>query len=276
LTKKNNFFILILFAAFLSACIPSELKIQTAIAQTEAANPTATNTATPEPTATETPTTTPTLTQTCTPTLTNTRTPSPTPDERIIAEDPQLFLLDQEDLPIEGQYYAPNSTWISLETNAEVISEMTIEKGREYVINTGRVVGWFALRQRGTRTVRMPDEAGCDVTLHRSMKGAKYSLDEYGFFGDDWYEWEVEMDSLGDGHRIYIKKKVAPGGEKNTTYRIKFIYRNISVICGAYAYNEEDVYHEFVEDMARKTLEKLESAPLVSSEEAEAFFVQYQ
>ena len=65
--------------------------VQTAIAQTADANPTASNTpiptATLEPTLTATPTDTPEPTATATPT----ETPSPTPDLRVIDVDPRGF-----------------------------------------------------------------------------------------------------------------------------------------------------------------------------------------
>jgi hypothetical protein len=280
---NNKFILLATLATMLVACTPSEAKIMTAIAQTEAANPTATNTITPDPTATQTltPSATPTITLTNTATATNTPTSTATPDMRVIAEDPSEFLLDQQDLPLEGKYYTPNSTWTSLQTNEEIISNRGVKEGREYVINTGRVVGWFAYRQRGTRTVRMPDEAGCGVYLYKTMAGAELALEKYidNIYNSPFAGWvllERNIDGLGGAYKVYTKHKIAPGGEKNTDIEIHFIYRNVAVNCNGWAYNEDDVTLEFVENMARKTYEKLKAAPLVLPEQAEAIFIQYQ
>lgn len=96
----------------LVACGPSEGDIQTAIAQTEEAQPTATGTArpsaTPEPTITPEPTDTPTLTATPQPTNTPTETPEPTriPLSKIELES---ILIRPGDLPghlAPGQIHA--------------------------------------------------------------------------------------------------------------------------------------------------------------------------
>lgn len=77
--------LLVLAACFLAACTPSEGSVQTAIAQTAAAQPTATETQRPTSTTTSTPTSTPTITPTWTPSPTETpvptktRTPTSTP-----------------------------------------------------------------------------------------------------------------------------------------------------------------------------------------------------
>ena len=91
--KYFGFILIIVFGEILSACTTSESAIQTAIAQTEAAKPTETET--PKPTNTPTltftpePTITPTNTQTPSPTFTETPTDTPEPpsiEERIIGK----------------------------------------------------------------------------------------------------------------------------------------------------------------------------------------------
>jgi hypothetical protein len=89
--------LIIAILIFITACTPSEGQVQTAIAKTEAAKPTATAkiTETPRPTATETFTPTATVTQTPIPTATKTPTPtmSPTPT---ITSTPQSCLIAEK------------------------------------------------------------------------------------------------------------------------------------------------------------------------------------
>ena len=97
---KWSIFILSLFALFFVACGPKkEELIQTAIAETQLANPTSTMTPTLTPTHTTTQTSTPTLTLTPTLTPTDTHTPTPTPDLQVIILEPREFLLETRDLP---------------------------------------------------------------------------------------------------------------------------------------------------------------------------------
>lgn len=72
-----KYFIPLLFTFILAACAPSERAIQTALAETQAAMPTATLTPIP-PTDTPSPTNTPTTTQTSVPTETSTPLPTET------------------------------------------------------------------------------------------------------------------------------------------------------------------------------------------------------
>ena len=112
--------ILILFVLF-SACgtqaTADPAAVQRAIAQTVAANWTATFT--PGPTGTFTPTWTPTAPPTDTPTPfptdtpTLTASPSPTPDLRVIDADPYDFRLTESDLPQEGNYVIVAEFWWS-------------------------------------------------------------------------------------------------------------------------------------------------------------------
>jgi len=89
------------------SCSPSEDSINTAIAQTQAANPTETPapTDTLDPTQTYTSTSLPTDTPTPSDTPSPTLTPTPTPDLRIIAESSDKLLLQANDLSQDAKYY---------------------------------------------------------------------------------------------------------------------------------------------------------------------------
>lgn len=267
--KIRKWLALILIATLLPACSPSQSAVQTAIAQTQSAliPPTAASTSTPIPTPTYTPapTFTPTLTASPEPTIT------PTPDVQIIDTDPQKLLCTVQDLPEEGKYYIPNEYWMSINTNEEVISTRGVEKGRDYVISTGRVTGWWAARVRGTRAARMPEQLTCGVYLFKTAEGARLAMTKYNsveaYPEDGWKYLVVPMD-LGDTNIVYARYEIDSGGDKNTGYEIQFTYRNIMVSVFAYAKKEEDVPHAVLEAVARRILEKLVALPLVDPADA--------
>ena len=95
--------------------------------------PESTNTTTETPTLTPTNTPTQTSTSTETPTQTNTITPSLTPDLRVIELEPVYMQLQRDDLPKDGKYYLPNSTWTSPHLNSEVVSGWGVEEGKDYL-----------------------------------------------------------------------------------------------------------------------------------------------
>jgi hypothetical protein len=260
---------LILFVVLLiSACTPSDAIVQTAIAKTQLANPaaTATITSTPKPTLTSTATSTPTEIPTDTPTLT------PTPDLRIVDTDPQKLLCTPKDMPEEGMYYLPNSEWTSINTNEEIISIRTVEKGRAYVIDTGRVTGWWIARKRGTRAARLPDELECGVYMFKTAEGALIAMNKYNQveyhepnFGWRYLKTELEIDQP---YIVEIFQEVDSGGDKNTTLLLELTYRNLNINVHGYAKIEEDVPLEVLEELAIKMLNRIKEEPLVDPADA--------
>jgi|GEM_PF-1482654 len=267
---KNHLLLTVLFITILlTACSPADSAVQTAIAATQRVMLSATvaSTSTPIPTSTFTPAPTSTPTDTPTPTATVT----PTPDVRIIDTDPQKLLCTDQDLPEEGKYFIPNSDWMSINTNEEVISLRGVEKGRDYVISTGRVTGWWVARARGTRAARLPDELMCGVYLFKTAEGARLAMTKYNDVEVspelNWKYLHVPMD-LGDANLTYALYEIDSGGNKNTTYVIEFTYRNVMVTVEGYAQKEEDVPHAILEAVARRMFEKIQAVPLVDSADA--------
>lgn len=241
--------------------------VQTAIAQTAAANPTKTL---PPPTETPVPTDTPTptLTETATPlpTSTPTDTPSPTPDLQVIDADPYTFLLKKEDLPEDANYYLPNSSWISPHRNSEVVGGWGVEEGRLYLEATGRVDGWWASYLRGSSTVIAPEEIYDNVVMYRTSEGAKLTINEHSTCDDPDTEYlELERDLvIGDITRVCMYREMQSSGENREWYRIEFVYRNYFHGIVAWGW-EKDIRPEYVEEVARTLLAKLEAAPLSDS-----------
>lgn len=267
---KHALALICLLSVFLFACSPSgpsESDIQTAIHQTEMVRPTDTV----APTATITFTASPTLTQTPTSTATAspTFTPSPTPDLRVIKVEPQNLILVPEDLPKEARFYLPNSGWTSPHHNSEIISGWGRDRGLEYLDRTGRVDGWWVHYSRGTRTVVAPEEMFNNVIMYETAEGAQLTLTNYNMVlrglprdGDWEFVENIDLD-LGETNNVMQSKEMQSNGKNRIWYRIQFTYRNYLAVVQGYGWDDE-VRHEFVEDVARSVLEKLESAPLSS------------
>lgn len=245
--------VLLVICIFLPACSPSESDISTAIAMTQLAMPSDTPSPIPPPTSTSTPA----HTETPTP------TPTSTPDLRVINVDPRKLLLEKGDLPSEGKYYLPNSSWISPHRNSEIISGWGVEEGREYLEKTGRVDGWWAAYARGTRAVLAPEEIYDNVVLYRTHEGALLIISEFSQCRDPENGFTlIEEDlNIGDATNVCIDIEMQPSGKNRVWYRIEFLYRNIFHAVIGWGW-EEEVTLEFVEGIARVLLSKLEAAPL--------------
>jgi hypothetical protein len=264
---------LVLLALTISACAnesptidPSS--VQTAIAQTEAADPTSTSTKIP----TETPTKTSTPTETATPTPTNTptETTSPTPDLRVIDADPYTFLLKAEDLPEDAYYYLPNSEWISPHRNYEVISGWGVDEGRAYMAATGRVDGWWVYYLRDTNAVMAPEQIGDNPVLFRTIEGAQLLITQYGtcVYKDKNPNFNfvpVQTDlKIGDLTNVCISREMQSSGENHVHLIIEFSYRNVTHNISGWGW-EDEVQLDYLANVARTLLAKLEAMPLSDS-----------
>lgn len=262
--KNNSGISVMIFASiFLMVLVgctsqPSEGAIQTAIAETNAVLATST----PLP-----PTATPTLTLTPTPTITQTptQTPSPTPDIRIIDRDPIEFQLAKGDLPLEGKYFIPNGYWAGPNTNEEIIAGWTVLEGKAYIQDTGRISGYTTSYARGNLSAKMPEDVDCNVIKFQTTEGAQKAVLIYTRAGrnpdEEWKSPDIEL-NLGDTVSIEYLKEMTSGGVNRILYFTKFSYRNFVVDCYGWGW-ESDVPHQFMEDVARKMLNKLKMAELV-------------
>jgi hypothetical protein len=263
----SKYFFLSMFSTsfLLISCSPSENSISTAIAQTQAANPTntqiPTNTTKPTltPTATELPTETPTPTYTST----STPIPSPTPDLRVIKEPSDKFLLQASDLPPDARYFLPDSSWISPHHNSEIISGWGREAGLEYLERTGRIDGWWVYYARGTRTVRAPEEIFHNIIQYQISDGARLTVREFNNVerGDSEWAYLEENINLGDLTVSLIRKRMQPNGKYKVDIYIKTAYRNYVSNIAGFGW-EDEVTLEYMLNIARIILEKLESAQL--------------
>jgi hypothetical protein len=271
----EKFALIAILTFILSACESGTLTIdpstvQTAIAQTAAANPTATLLPPPTKTPMLTATSTPTETATQTPSSTPTETPSPTPDIRVIDADPYTFLLKAEDLPEDAYYYLPNSAWISPHRNYEVVSGWTVDKGRAYLAATGRVDGWWVEYERGTNTVIAPEQIYDNPVLFRTVAGAQLLLTQFGTCvnpdltpGHKYIPVQTEL-KIGDITNVCLYREMQSNGEYWVDLCIEFSYRNVAHGIDGLG-REKDVQLDYLAAVAHTLLAKLEAMPLSDS-----------
>lgn len=240
----------IVFLLILTACAPSEAQIQKAISQTQTAQPI------PPQAPTQTPTNT----------IIPADTPTPTPDLRVIDLDPETFLLDVDDLPVEGKYYLPRKSWYSPHRNSEIVSALGAEEGRKYLEETGRVDGWWVIYKRGTKTVNMPEEVNDNPVMSKTTHGAKVILEKYSTCAEAAMDKNdfIELSGnahIGDDSRWCVLKEMQPNGKNKVWLRLEFIYRNYYHGISGYGW-ESEVTPEFFEGVANALLDKLKAAPL--------------
>ena len=277
----NKILVILVFAGLFSACgaqaEPVDTgAVQTAIAQTLMADWTATFT--PKPTSTITPTWTPTATATETPTPTFTDTPtmtaspSPTPDLRVIEISLVDFMLAASDLP-EGAGYSImerqfNVIWggrvqdiiVFKDIDVRTVSSLGLESSAFLVDDF--IDGRWIRYERGISTPIYPQTVAGTVASFRSVEGARVMVNDYSLCTkrDSVYTL-VETDlQIGDVTQ-YCTNIEMESTEYRGTYALVFSYRNFYHAIEAYGW-EREVPLDFLADVARALLAKLEAAPL--------------
>lgn len=253
---KNSILVLIIFSVIIISCtsaIPSEEIIQTAIAETQSNLPTI------QPTKQIIPTQTPSPIPTS--------TPSPTSDLRIYFENPRKLLPSKNDLPEQGNYYLEYGLedWNS---NTEILNIRGVEKGREYIINTGRITSWWNYFIRGNDTVNLPKELGFGVAQFHTEDGAILAHEKYNeidSLNNKKYSYQVLPISLDySNHAKYFSRinnsnKVY---EENIEFVIRNYWINISACC-----RKENIQKEELIEFGRIIVNKIEQLELSNPED---------
>jgi len=197
------------------------------------------------------------------PTDTPTPEPSPTPDLRVIDIDPYQILLKKSDCNPDGRYFLPNEGWISPHRNSEVIAGWTVEKGLEYLAETGRIDGWYVYYARGNSNILLPKEVSDNVILFSTISGANLLVNKYEdrMVKEFFYDEIKDPPQIGDLTRAWIKKEINSGGTTEAWYAITFSYRNIIHSISVYGFDKE-VKLEDAEYLAKNLLTQLEQIPL--------------
>lgn len=252
----KKFLLIITIVLILAACAPSFQTTQTAIAQTQAANPTSTFTSVP-------PTETPTETPTEAPTI----TPLPVLDPLSLQVNLKEFLVQKSDLPLLANYtpYFDSPFTVSNES----FSQSMGINGNEYLSETGRIDGWEVLVHfEGDPYLAIaPLSIYSDVVLFQTIEGAqlaitKYSdryVTEYGFTED------INPPKIGDVTRVfYMRYQEKPDSSQySLKYIINYSYRNVSQTMQESGV-ERNVDPIFVMDIAQRLLARLQASPLLN------------
>jgi len=262
MSKQNKILwtvVIYIFGILMAGCQPSDIAIQTAMAETNQALPTTTNTILPMSTKTSTPE--PTFTSTAT--LTSTPTYTATPDMRIIEIPPDDLLLEKDDLPEDAKYYLPGPSWISPHRNSEIISGWGKEEGLAYLEETGRIDGWIVYFYRGTSTVKAPEVLNHNIIQYETSEGAQIAMNMDSPFLEVEYQIVNDNYNLGDKTIISKYREMQPSGEYQIIYLVETAYKNYqSRVFGFGWENEFDL--DYVIQIAEIALKKLEKAPLVN------------
>jgi hypothetical protein len=213
-------------------------------------------------------------TQTSTPEPTPTFTPKPTPDLRVIDTDPATLLCVKADLPKEGYYKIPGQGWMSINTNDEVIQARGTTKGRDYIISTGRVTGWWVVFYRTTKSAQLPEQLSCGVYMFKTAEGAQLALEKYNSVesaelkSNEKYEYVDKNLDIGDKGISYVYYRLKKGGNREKVFSIEFTYKNLMIQVDGYSAVETDVKPEDLEKIALILLERVQGATLVNTESA--------
>lgn len=263
----KKFLIIVFFITLsLSSCQNQNDIIATAIMETQTSI--AMNAS---PTPTIVPSKTPTPTREPLPTI----TPAPTKDIRTINDESKILLLSRDELnaladnlPVKPYYYIPDPSWSGPHTNSEVIGFNGQDKGNNFVLETGRIEGYYAMYYTDSNRTIAPKAISMYVETFDSIEGAK-KVEFYNFHSDDdYYEIDREFNLDGVSYlTLYAYKEMLSSGKYAAAYEIYFIYRNVGVTIEGYdeqieTFTEEHFNFDFVELVASASLEKIKLAEL--------------
>lgn len=243
--------IMLITSAFLiSACVPSAPSaevIQTAIAQTQAADPTVTSV----------PTLSPTPSPTLAPSATPTSSPTATPDQRVIDVNPKKLVLTKADFPSDGQYFLPSGGSYGPVTNSEIVASWTVERGQEYLAKSGRIYGWETDFVRGSNNSITPDWVWNEIVLYKTSKSPKSVIKEDANCASFVGLKEVNVDfSFGDASIVCAQDR---NGE--LYYLFEIAYRNLIIRIDATG-SEVEMGIPFFQGLTKRQLEKIDAQTL--------------
>jgi hypothetical protein len=256
-----------LLTLLLAACAPSEGAIQTAIGQTQAANPTATPPPTQAPTGTATATALPTATATTAAATTGKATPAgatatqqPKSDGRVIDVNPVELILTKQDMPADGLYFLPIGGAYGPITNAEVVAGMTPDRRKAYLSSSGRIYGYETELQRGSYKYAGPPDVRNQVVIYESGADASAAVaadaDCTRFEG---FDPSTKGFSIGDTSVVCVQD-----ANGMIAYWLAFAFRNqVVVIEGAGTKAETEL--AFFQALAERQLAILQEQPLSDS-----------
>lgn len=129
-------------------------------------------------------------------------------------------------------YVKPNGEKIL--GNRAVILEMGQLDGKAYIVETGRVDGWYINLRRSNNTDIGPATYTNSIEIFETIDGARLALSPQYFkaYTDDNYDFEIldKNCNVGDRCITYTSEKFDPVTRLTTVrYDIGFVYRNVLV-----------------------------------------------
>lgn len=181
-------------------------------------------------------------------------------DKRIVVGDPNDFILVKEDFPDE--YLLPPD-WSRPHLNSDILGVRGQEDGKAYIEATGRISGWIIQHMRNDPTKVTPEEIRSYVVMYETVEGAHLAHSPQWDYPNEGFE-EVNFDfDLGDWALVTVRRELQDNGRDQVWYQIEFIYQNIWGSVMGWGW-ESDVNHDYIENLARVMLSKMETAPLVN------------
>lgn len=118
--------------------------------------------------------------------------------------------------------------------NRAVILEMGELDGKSYIVETGRLDGWYINLRRSDSTDIGPATYTNTVEIFETSDGARLALSPEYFkaYTDDTYDFEIldKNCNVGDRCVLYTAEKFDPVTRLTTVrYDIGFVYRNVLV-----------------------------------------------
>lgn len=141
------------------------------------------------------------------------------------------FVLRPDDLSVD--YYV-KSNGERIWGNRAVILEMGELNGKSYIVETGRVDGWYINLRRSDRTDIGPATYTNTVEIFETNDGARLALSPEYFkaYTSDTYDFEIldKNCNVGDSCILYTSERFDPVTRLTTMrYDIGFVYRNVLV-----------------------------------------------
>jgi len=141
------------------------------------------------------------------------------------------YVLRPQDLP--NSYRVPQGGERRV-SNLGVIQEMGEVAGKHYIVNTGRVEGWYIQLERRKKEDIAPGALESAIELFESSDGAKLAL------GPEWFKaykdenktptWIEDSCDLGDECLFYYYQSIDPATNlTKLEYDVAFIYKNVLV-----------------------------------------------
>lgn len=153
------------------------------------------------------------------------------PPKPLIHANPRDFLLQENDLPVEGRYTIPQHELHPI-PNELIVYLLGDISGVTRIVRTGRVNGWRVHYVRSDVSAALPEEITQTVTQYESARGARLNLANYTMSGlypeSGWRRMETDT-VVGDDSLVEYRSEEMPYGRKRISYAISFIYLNMEV-----------------------------------------------